>query len=276
MNRDTQAKLMTVIKSNSSSSIAVPASFRNDPLALLMYEMIPTWPPELIVLTLEYKQWEDVKEGGIFDGEWNAAGQKDGEGVLLKKNGDWQAGKWNGDELWYGIYKQEGKEGLCQNGRYEWTVLEGHLNPYEQRYQFVKVRKGNGETYEGGVFEGYAEGKGKWMFSAEGSYEGDFFAGRFHGKGKYRWLNGDRFEGSYSEHKRSGWGAFFHKDGDVDEGHWIEDDLTSGTRKMKNGDTWTGEFQKINNALFMHGFGVYTCKNGSRYEGSQSSLWRAL
>jgi len=99
-------------------------------------------------------------------------------------------------------------------------------------------------TYQGGCKDGFAEGQGEAIGTAE--YRGGFHAGRKQGKGAKTWPSGDRYEGEFVADRKEGTGTF-----------------TWSARGPSAGESYSGAW--LNDRR--HGYGVYAWPSGDRYAG---------
>jgi hypothetical protein len=168
---------------------------------------------------------------GIFDGQINVEGLREGVGNMKFINGN--------------IYDGEFKNDLY-NGHGE---LRHH---------------GSGEYYKGDWKDGKMCGNGYQRFSSGAIFEGEFRDDLKHGKGVYRFPNGDKYDGSYIKDNREGYGIYTYKDGCVYEGTF-QCNLRHGMGKFRSstGDEYYGSWR---NGL-AHGRGVYRYVNGDSFEG---------
>ena len=111
---------------------------------------------------------------GEYEGEYNAAGGKEGWGTTRAANGEVYEGAWKAD-------KREGKGTL---------------------------RFADGAVYEGWWKAGEKEGKGIFRWADGNVYEGEWKADEEEGKGTFRWAAGDVYEGGHKAGKREGKGIF--------------------------------------------------------------------
>ena len=145
-------------------------------------------------------RWEDedsgegtisYSDGSIFKGEWDCDGRKHGECTFI--NGDFFQGTWWGDDMGdgYGIKNFSGTD----------------------------FYHGEGDVYEGELYDGLPAGDGTLTRSNGDMYQGQFKTGVPNGKGLLTWSNGDVYLGQvdYSPH---GEGIKTYSNGDVYEGEW--------------------------------------------------------
>ena len=102
---------------------------------------------------------EGVK--AVYEGEYNAAGQKEGYGTCRYANGDGYEGQWKGG-------KPEGRG----------------------TYRFA-----DGDVYEGEYKAGKKEGRGTERFATGSVYEGQWARGLQHGRGVFRFVIGVSYVG---------------------------------------------------------------------------------
>jgi len=123
---------------------------------------------------------------GEYEGEYNAAGEREGRGVMRFANGNVYDGEWKAG-------KREGR-GV--------------------------MRFADGEVYDGEWKAGLPEGRGVYRYADDDVYEGEFKAGTREGRGVYRLANGDVYEGEFKAGKQEGRGVMRFASGAVYEGEW--------------------------------------------------------
>jgi len=122
----------------------------------------------------------------------------------------------------------------------------------------------NGDTYDGDVVNGFANGKGKKTWANGDTYEGDWVNGNTHGKGKMTYANGNVYEGDWIEGFPNGKGKMTWANGNVYEGDWVNgEDTGKGKMTYANGNVYEGDWIKG----FPNCKGTMTLKDGNVYEG---------
>lgn len=114
------------------------------------------------------------------------------------------------------------------------------------------------ERYEGSYLNGYADGKGKYLFADGASYEGDFRKNSFEGKGKYVFADGERYEGGFKKDRFNGQGVRTWPNGSRYEGEWRNDLCHGrGTLTLVKGDedieSWEPDGVWINDRYVIKG-----------------------
>ena len=95
-------------------------------------------------------------------------------------------------------------------------------------------------------------------------YEGEIFNEKREGFGLFLYKNGTKYEGMFKANKQTGYGKLFQLDGEVYIGEWRDGRINgNGIRYHANGDKYTGQY--VNN--IRNGSGTYVFGNGDRYEG---------
>ena len=139
-----------------------------------------------------------------------------------------------------GLPNGEGTYKWVDGGTYQGEFLAG-----------LKSGKGTlrlGEIfYKGDFINDKYHGEGRLVVKGEYEYVGEFSNGEFHGKGIIRYENGKTFNGEFNNGKKVGEGVLTIKHGE------------DGPEEK-----YVGEFQDD----YYHGFGKYTFKDGSVYEGN--------
>jgi ribosomal protein L37AE/L43A len=138
--------------------------------------------------------------GDVYKGIFNENGYYDGQGVLIKSNGDYYEGNFhNGDYHGYGelfwasgdIYKGQWENGeYVGEGEYYWTNGDWYIGTFindENTYIDGSGRYKKGELIYAGYFtKGFLNGEGKlYTINNELIYSGNFSEDYFEGKGTY-------------------------------------------------------------------------------------------
>ena len=126
---------------------------------------------------------------GEYKGEYNAAGEREGRGVMRYADGDVYDGEFKADE----------KEG---RGVFRWA---------------------SGDVYEGEFKAGKIEGRGVFRYADGGVYEGEWKADKMEGRGVYRYADGSVYDGEYKADKKEGRGVYRFASGNVYDGEWKAD-----------------------------------------------------
>lgn len=136
---------------------------------------------------------------------------------------------------------------------------------------FREVKDGLGKSitpsrnayYCGEIQDGVCNGIGV-MYCADGSaFCGKFLYGKPY-EGTYAYANGEIFDGRWKYDKPS-IGIFRYKSGDVYDGTFENGGRCNGTYYFANGDVYNGGFDQSGR---FSGMGVYTWKNGEKYDGN--------
>lgn len=155
--------------------------------------------------------------------------------------------------------------GGCQNGLAHGEGVAKGKDKYEGTFNNGNVHgKGiytwsTGKRYTGDILNGMAAGKGTFIWANGDRYEGAWVNGERTGKGTFVWANGNRYEGDFVNGKMSGKGVITHDSGRF-EGDFVNDRETKGVYTGKNGIRFEGE-------ITGKGKGVKTWPNRDRYEG---------
>ena len=112
-------------------------------------------------------------------GEYNAAGEFEGRGVMRYANGD----------VYEGEYKAGEKEGRGVFRRADGRVYEGEYKAGKKEGRGV-FRNANGDVYEGEWKAGEKEGRGVYRFADGDVYDGEWKAGEKEGRGVERYADG--------------------------------------------------------------------------------------
>ena len=244
----------------------------------------------------------DSVEGmdGVYNGEYNAAGQREGRGTFSRvdKNdvyegefkankmdghgacryadgnvyeGEFKANKMHGHgtfkyadgDVYDGEFKADKKEG---RGTYRFAngnVYDGEWKA-GQREGRGTIRYANGNVYDGEWKAGHREGRGNIRYANDNVYDGEWKAGQREGRGTLKYVSGDVYQGEWKAGHREGHGTYWYTNGNVYEGEWKAHDIEGrGTFTFSNGNLYEGEFQ----AGKQEGRGSFRHANGNMYEG---------
>ena len=147
-------------------------------------------------------------EGDKYEGMWKN-GAFNGQGSLIRKNGEIFIGEWKNNNLWnISKYSKFGK------------ILRKYVNGIEIPIK-NKISKKKKHTYkkEKGILFLYTprsrwEGMGKkWHFSGDekkhGKYEGEIINGLPNGQGIYSWFNVNKYIGEFKNGMFHGKGTYY-------------------------------------------------------------------
>ncbi|KAL1515967.1 hypothetical protein AB1Y20_002580 [Prymnesium parvum] len=152
-------------------------------------------------------------DGNGGAGPLNAAGEREGYGVITTASGDQYAGFLVAGKL-------EGK------GRYEYASgawYEGCFAGGLQQGAGV-YHSPNGSQYVGDFAEDtIMEGLGVYSWADGALYFGNFLKGEMHGQGVNCFVNGAVYDGSYKTGKKDGVGVYHFKEGIAKLGRYVED-----------------------------------------------------
>lgn len=171
-----------------------------------------------------------LKDGSVYEGEWDKQGHQHGLGTLLKDDGSKVIGCF--------------KSGL----------LEG----------IGRVIESTGLVIDGEFKNGELNGNAKIQNKSGGKFDGELAHGKLHGKGSETWPDGTKYEGEYFEGTRHGEGILQLPDGSTYKGMFKMGNMEGkGELSYKNGNKYTGRFKNSK----MHGKGVFLWADGRKYEG---------
>lgn len=177
--------------------------------------------------------------GNIYIGDW-INNFREGKGKLKLATGDVYIGDFKANKFWgHGIYKFS-----------------------------------SGAKYIGDWYNDKATGKGVYVFPNKEKYKGQFIDGKFNGEGTYFYANGTKYEGSWMNNRRHGKGKLIDKNGQIQYGIWKKDIMTVKDEIAYEGESGEEVVYEENterncNKIFCKsGKGVYTYKDGSRWEGN--------
>ena len=157
------------------------------------------------------------------------------------------------NEGWGKQFLEGSAEELVDGGREGYPgqeVLRAVLNIYSEMATTgesinIKVNFKDRQQYEGGLFCGRKEGKGKLTYANGDVYVGNWSKGLRHGNGEYIWKSGARYSGQYFKNLREGYGTFKFPEDSMYEGEW-KNGFRHGKGKMvwENQDVYEGDFVK--------------------------------
>src|SRR3990167_1816952 len=109
----------------------------------------------------------------------------------------------------------------------------------------VRLNLRDRQVYEGGMFCGRKEGRGRLVYANGDLYVGDWVRGLREGQGEYTWKTGAKYVGQYVRNLREGRGRFQFADESTYDGGW-KDGMRHGKGLMiwENGDSYEGDFVK--------------------------------
>lgn len=164
----------------------------------------------------------------VYEGDYNAAGEREGQGVLRFKLGDVYQGEWKADQL-NGRGTEHIAGGDVYEGEFKNTARDGHgtvrsVNGFVYSSEWKRgLRSGHGVArdrrgcrYVGQWKANKMEGHGT-MWRAEGVYEGEWRADTENGLGIFRYANGDIYEGNMKDGRWDGPGTLWLANGIVEE-----------------------------------------------------------
>jgi len=201
--------------------------------------------------------------GGKYSGNFKNR-RINGYGIFYFTNGNVYKGYWKNNYR-HGKGKMLFATGDVYTGDFKANKFWG-----KGTYKFA-----NGEMYKGEWRDGLAHGKGTYIFGNGEKYQGEFKYGKFNGFGTYFYNNGSRYSGYWKDNKREGKGKITSKDGQVVYGKWHEDILVSKDTppsptaivKENKDKKITNKLPNCNRTYCKSGKGIYTYKDGSRWEG---------
>ena len=198
-----------------------------------------------------------LKNGNIYEGNWNKNYKMEGKGKYYKENEKiFIEGIWAEGVLIYGrIYYPN--ENIC----------EGYIKNSKWNGK-GKLIYNTGDIYEGDFINGEMEGKGKLTFIDNTIYEGNFSKGKYNGYGTMKWIVDTisiTYEGEFSEACLNNNGKLINNDGEKYEGNF-KDNFFNGKGKytFEDGSTYEGDFDSGKR----NGKGIYDKKDEFNYDGS--------
>lgn len=91
-----------------------------------------------------------------------------------------------------------------------------------QVFEIKALEFPDGSRYEGEVFRGRLEGRGKFFFESGNVYRGDWIGGKMQGQGTLNYADGRVYEGQFWQDFRHGEGRLLWLDGRVFEGRFVQ------------------------------------------------------
>lgn len=139
--------------------------------------------------------------------------------------------------------------GNCNNGNGTWSYPDGG-------------------KYVGSWRKGIPNGQGTSYFADGNKYEGQFFDGKRNGHGTLTEHDGDVYTGQWADNLRVGQGRYIFTSGEIREGKFVNDNMQYGKSTFPSGNTYTGQFSRIDGGDTRHGNGTFIWADGSKYSGN--------
>ena len=219
----------------------------------------------------------EFTNGEKYEGEWNFNNYcREGYGIIIYPNNKIYKGLWENNN--YGnfgcFFDNNGNYyiGDLLNGKAKGKGEMFMINKFKYIGDFeddLPCGKGilenfeDNSLYEGEIFFGIKEGKGKIKFNDGTIYEGNFKNDEFDGFGKIIYENGNCYEGDFKNNKKDGKGIFIWNDGKKYEGEFVND-IKQGKGKLFLDENKFYEGTWINDKK--HGKGCYSV-NGEFLSG---------
>lgn len=119
--------------------------------------------------------------------------------------------------------------------------------------------------YDGRLFAGLADGRGRLALPDGSAYDGAWRAGHKQGQGSELFANGDRYDGGWEQDRMQGRGVLIYANGERYEGDFVDNKSEGQGRLLYvGGDSYAGQFHDGR----AEGLGVYSFASGERYEGA--------
>ena len=215
-------------------------------------------------------------DGGRYEGEWKD-GQRNGQGVYTNQDGDLRDGVWAEDIMITGqIITTLPQDGLQNDHVYETQLKDGVLHGPSVRFFLegmhcvIEFKDGvlsgkgvltwpTGRSYKGELVHCTPNGQGLYTYPKGVFYEGEWEDNEYSGQGIYVWSTGQQFEGELKNGVPDGWGVetcpLLVTNSYSLYCHFR---VTGKVRIRHEGEYKDGK---------IHGQGIYTHSDGSRYEG---------
>lgn len=169
-------------------------------------------------------KYTNKAEGVEYNGEWQN-GLRDGEGILMYKNGSIYEGQW-------ALGQKSGKGKMTYaSGNY----YDGEWKNNKRNGEGVMHWKTTNEKYTGHWDDGYQSGFGTHIW-LEGSGENKLLRNRYvgywkkglrHGQGTFYYSNGSKYEGEWKDNLKHGIGIFTFEDGTTYHGPFENDRMVN-------------------------------------------------
>lgn len=234
------------------------------------------FPPDSTVYKSEPKE---LKNGNIYHGQWNLAGEIEGYGIYIIKDKNIVAeGIWKKGNMIYGrIF-------FPNNDIYEGEIENSFPNGSGIFYF------SNNEIYKGQFLNGEIYGRGTFIYSDKSFYCGEIKNGIFNGEGSMKWNEGTEYHGNFKNSSLNGKGKMFNNIiKEKYEGNFNRNEFNGyGIYTYKNGDIYEGNFEygikkgkgiyKRNDNVILEGIWIDDLPNGNgviNYMGNQiKGFWR--
>ncbi len=126
----------------------------------------------------------------------------------------------------------------------------------------------DGGKYVGLWQNGMRDGQGTDYFANGDKYVGQFVNDTRSGHGTSTEHDGDVYTGQWTNNWQNGQGRYVFSDGVVNEGQYVNGYMQYGKTTFPSGNTYTGQYSKIDGGDVRHGKGTFTWPDGSVYNGN--------
>ncbi len=176
-----------------------------------------------------------------YFGYWNSNGEMEGYGIFVNNIGQVNEGYWS----------SKGETNLARIYYKNGTYYEGNVKDYLPSGKGILYLTDSEIIYDGEWLKGFYDKEGKLTLSKFCSYEGNFKNSAMNGKGKL----------TYKEHN----GQHYNYNGVFENGKFHgEGTIQFFKTKTDKPEEYSGLW--VNG--FPYGKGIYTWKNGNKYEGN--------
>ncbi|CAG9326892.1 unnamed protein product [Blepharisma stoltei] len=194
-----------------------------------------------------------LKDGTIYQGEWNSNSQKHGRGIEISQDGS----------KFIGYFVNGQKEGKGRIIHINSDVYQGDFKKDKANGFGIYIHE-DGSKYEGEFKNDEQHGHGREEYSDGSVYEGDYRKGMKEGKGVFKWADGSYFEGDFKANNREGIGTYVWADKKAYTGEWKNGKMNGkGVFKWADGREYSGEY--VND--LKEGHGKFVWPDGRIYDG---------
>ncbi len=196
-----------------------------------------------------------------YDGEFKG-GKRHGKGLCV-----WIAGQWKGDK-YYGDWENDCiQKHIFRTGKSSKRLRIFEFFSFASRsfstYQVFKLKI---------VYISDMHGYGKYTFASGAFYEGEWKEDKMNGIGTYQYRSGNQYRGEWKDDKMHGSGSYHYSSGNLYIGEMV-DDWKQGFGVFYYME-WGSKYEGIFHSNKPNGKGIYTWRNGDRYEVRNEMKYR--
>jgi hypothetical protein len=164
----------------------------------------------------------DSPQGLSVEGLWEQGVLVHGKETLQQQQHQQSGGA---AEVYEGAFKSNARHGAGRCVYADGSVYDGEWRAGRRNGQGTYTDAVKQEVYKGKWVGGVRCGRGSCAYAAGHKYEGHWLQGRRHGLGCMRYASGDVYEGEWQQGHRGGEGVLTQASGLVLKGAWVQDEL---------------------------------------------------